>query len=90
MKSSNLLLLGILAATATIISGCEFKGSSDRLQQDAQEKILMDINAQTGMPAIKNSREKKLLKDILEKRDQDGFTTTTYLVNLDGNLVFLL
>ncbi len=42
------------------------------------------------MPAIKNFRERKLAKDILELRDQTGLTTYTYLWNeLTGKLVFL-
>jgi hypothetical protein len=31
------------------------------------------------MPAIKNFRERKLLKDILELRDQNGLVTYTYV-----------
>ena len=42
------------------------------------------------MPAIKNFRERKLYKDILELRDQEGLTTYTYLYNeMQGKLVFL-
>lgn len=42
------------------------------------------------MPAIKNFRERKLLKDILELRDQAGLTTYTYVwAEMKGTLVFL-
>ena len=33
------------------------------------------------MPAIKNFRERKMLKDILELRDQAGLVTYTYIVS---------
>ena len=53
--------------------------SSDQIQSSQQERILAEGTAQIGMPAIKNFRERKLLKDILELRDQEGFSTYTYL-----------
>ena len=69
-------------------SDCDDK-SSDSLQKRAQERILQEGYAQVGMPAIKNFREKKLLKDILELRDQDGLVTYTYLWNeMQGRKVF--
>jgi len=60
--------------------GC-VDNSSDSLQREQQEKILAEATAQTGMPSIKNFRERKLLKDILELRDQEGLATYTYLVS---------
>lgn len=63
--------------------------SSDSIQAQQQEKMLLEATAQTGMPAIKNFRERKLLKDILELRDQDGLATFTYVWNeFNGRLVF--
>jgi hypothetical protein len=67
----------------------EEKSSSDRIQQQQQERILAEGTAQTGMPAIKNFRERKMLKDILELRDQDGLVTYTYLwSDMQGKWVF--
>jgi hypothetical protein len=64
--------------------------SSDSKQRDQQERLLAEGTAQTGMPAIKNFRERKLLKDILELRDQDSLVTYTYVWNeFNGRLVFL-
>jgi|ERR1035437_8144339 hypothetical protein len=66
------------------------KDPSDIKQHDMQEKLLQEGVAQTGMPAIKNFRERKMLKDILELRDQDGLATYTYLYNeFAGKLQFL-
>lgn len=70
-------------------AGC-LELSSDQKQQEQQEKLLQEGTSQTGMPAIKNFRERKLLKDILELRDQEGLTTYTYIVSeMTGKLVFL-
>lgn len=70
--------------------GCTTTKSSDTIQQETQERILQEGTAQTGMPAIKNFRERKILKDILELRDQEGLVTYTYLWNeFNGRLVYL-
>jgi len=65
--------------------GCE--ASSDSIQQYQQERLLAEGTAQTGMPAIKNFRERKILKDILELRDQEGLVTYTYLENMTPTVV---
>lgn len=65
------------------------ESSSDEMQRAQQERILQEGTSQIGMPAIKNFRERKLLKDILELRDQEGLLTYTYVWNeMQGKLVF--
>jgi len=63
--------------------------NSDDMQRAQQERILQEGTAQVGMPAIVNFFERKQLKAIYELRDQADLTTFTYLVSLDGKLVFL-
>jgi hypothetical protein len=79
----KLLLLGLMAALG-LDPGCDNATasgppSSDDTQRAQQERMLQEGTAQTGMPAIKNFRERKLLKDILELRDENGLTTFTYV-----------
>jgi hypothetical protein len=63
--------------------------TSDEIQQRQQEKILKEGTAQTGMPAIKNFRERRLLKDILELRDKEGLVTYTYVWSeITGKKIF--
>lgn len=85
--------LGALAIfLACSAEDCEGGGDqqSDKVQRAQQEAILQEATSQTGMPAIKNFRERKLLKDILELRDQAGLTTYTYVwADMKGTLVFL-
>lgn len=70
--------------------GCDGKKSSDQVQQEQQETLLKEGTSQIGMPAIKNFRERKLLKDILEMRDQENLTTYTYIfAENTGKLIFL-
>lgn len=80
-------MISVLVAIS-ILCGCE--PSSDELQSRQQEQILREGTSAVGMPAIKNFREKRILKDIIELCDQDGLTTYTYLWNeINGRLVFL-
>jgi len=72
-------IIVLMLASMMLVSCLE--PSSDQVQRMQQEKTLAEGTAQTGMPAIKNFRERKLLKDIIELRDQDGLTTYTYLVS---------
>lgn len=53
--------------------------NSDDIQHQQQETLLKEGTAQTGMPNITNFRERKMLKDVLELRDQAGLVTYTYL-----------
>lgn len=84
-------LLGILTAIGCFyFTSCEIDESSDTIQKHQQEKLLKEGAAQTGMPSILNFRERKLLKDIIELRDQDGLTTYTYIcAEMSGKLVFV-
>jgi hypothetical protein len=83
-----MVALSLLAASHE--EGCGVTDrSSDGRQQQAQEMILMEGTKSIGMPAIKNFRERRLLKDILELRDQNNLSTYTYLWSeMSGKLVF--
>jgi len=80
-----------IAAVALLLAACvEPVSDSNTVQAAAQEKILAEGTAQTGMPAIKNFRERKTLKMIYELRDQEGLSTYTYVVpEQTGKPVFL-
>ena len=68
---------------------CEPEQTSNDTQRRQQNRLLDEATAQTGMPALKNFRERKLLKDILEMRDQDALVTYTYLfAEMTGKLQF--
>ena len=77
----TILSVAALALLGVSLVGCEYTpSSSDETQQAQQERILQEGTAQTGMPNIKNFRERKLLKQIIEMRYQDGLVTYTYTV----------
>jgi len=86
----RILPISILAVLGISLVGCEYTPTSDETQRAQQERILQEGSIQAGMPAIKNFRERKLLKQILEMRDQDGLVTYTYTVpETTGRPVFL-
>jgi hypothetical protein len=90
MKRSHVVLI-ILCATVLLLgatgeSQCE---SSDDIQRHEQEKILKEATSQTGMPAIVNFRERKLLKMIIELRDQEKLITYVYITDINANLKFI-
>ncbi|OHA58499.1 MAG: hypothetical protein A2571_01850 [Candidatus Vogelbacteria bacterium RIFOXYD1_FULL_44_32] len=71
-------------------SDCEQRPTSDTIQRQQQEVLLQEATSSVGMPAIKNFRERKILKDILELRDQEGLVTYTYLQSEQtGKLIYL-
>jgi hypothetical protein len=75
---------------AALLISCSRDPSSDEIQQAQQERLLQEGTSAIGMPAIKNFRERRILKDILEMRDQDGLVTYTYLFSeVTGKLIFL-
>lgn len=63
------------------------RDTSDSRQQDQQEQMLKEATAQCGVPLIKNFRERKLMKYIMELCDQEGVVTYTYLENMNPVVV---
>jgi hypothetical protein len=81
------LTIVMIFITLSSASSCN---DSDDKQQVLQEKILEEIFAKCGMPAIKNAREKLLVKDILERRDQYGLVTYTYIFSqMQGKFTYI-
>lgn len=94
MKRFNLrrqvtMLCGLMLLALVTMSNtdCDGTPSSDEIQTAQQEKILAEGTSQVGMPAIKNFRERKIMKDIQELRDQEGLVTYTYIENLQPAIV---
>jgi hypothetical protein len=85
-----LILIALFAFLTMAASGCAPQRTSSDVQRERQETLIQEGVAQVGMPAIKNFRELKIVKDLYELRDQTGLTTYTYLWNeYNGKLVFV-
>lgn len=82
-------IISLIAISVTLV-GCEQTKASDSIQSKQQEVSLQEGTAQVGMPAIKNFRERKLLRDILEMRDSTSLVTYTYrTAQMSGDLIFM-
>lgn len=68
-------LLNIVVA-AVLLAGCQ--SESDITQAEQQEQLMKEAGAQTGMPNIRNFAERKMVKRILEMRDDARLSTYTY------------
>ena len=80
----------VMFSVVLMFTSCTFTQTSDEVQRDQQEKILAEGTAQIGMPNVKNFREKKLLKDIIERRDQNGLVTYTYVYSeMQGKYTYI-
>lgn len=87
--SAFVIVLALSSVAAGGSDGCVSGPTSDSIQTEQQERILAEGTSAVGMPAIKNFREKRLLKDIFELRDQSGLATFTYAwSDMKGTLVF--
>jgi hypothetical protein len=71
--------IALLLTAGLVFGGCDESSDSDAIQRKQQEIILAEGASQVGMPNIKNFREKKLLRDIFDLRDQTGLVTYTYV-----------
>jgi hypothetical protein len=93
MKALARLVPAIVAVPLLLVcmgaNSCDVGPSADDVQRAQQERILREGTSEIGMPAIKNFRERRLLKQILELRDQADLVTYTYTYSeMTGKLVF--
>jgi hypothetical protein len=72
-----------------LLTGCTAQSDSDRVQQLQQQKILNEGTTQTGMPNIHNFFERKMMKRVLEKRDNPDLTTYVYTQTMNGKFVYI-
>jgi hypothetical protein len=89
-----LSLIMAMGIVMVLFTGCDegqntYMGSVDQQQKAQQEQMQKDMSNQVGMPNIKEWSEKKMMKEIIELRDNSKLVTYAYLQNLNGKFVFL-
>lgn len=86
-------IVPVLFGLSVVFMSADEKGcheSSDDIQRRQQENILAEGTAEIGMPAIKNFRERRIMKDIYELRDQANYITYAHLQSEQtGKLCYL-
>lgn len=89
----TIAILSMLAITLMIVfTSCNSRGvdSSDREQAKQQEAIAKEADAEIGMPAITNFSEKKMMKTIMEARDDAKLVNYAYLYSeITGKFTFI-
>ena len=86
----RLLFVLLLVSCCLSLVGCYNAPNADSKQSTAQEKIQAEIVAQLGIPNVKNAREARLVKDLIEMRDREGITTYLYVFSQGiGKWVFI-
>ena len=80
------LAIGI-ASPALAFWGTSSTPSSDKSTAEQMEQLLKEGERQTGLPAITNFTEKRMVKWLYELRDQPNYRTYTYIVTMTGQLV---
>jgi len=86
------IIMLLFAFSLSLLVGCEgtYNPTADEKESQKQEQLQKEAQAETGMPAIHNFQEKKLLKQIYELRDNEKLVCYAYLYNeFNGKLVFL-
>jgi hypothetical protein len=71
----------LVGAFACLLAGCGEYNTSDSVIQQQQEASMQEAVRQTGLPAIGNYHEKKMLKMLYELRDQADLVCYAYLFN---------
>jgi len=77
-------IIGLVAAIAVptlMKTKSALKPTSDVAMQAQQEETQRECVAQTGLPAIRNFQEKKMLKTLYELRDREDLICYAYLFN---------
>lgn len=86
----NKIFIALTVLFATVFfAACEVNQdkSTNAKQAEQTEAMVAEANMRIGMPNIVNFTERRFAKQILERRDE-VFTTYTYLVNLEGTVIF--
>jgi len=88
MKIKSLLLI---AFACFLLTACKMgPPSADQIDQQRQEQLQLEGQAQTGMPAIHNFQEKKMVKMLYELRDNPNLINYAYLWSeVSGKWVYL-
>ena len=79
----------LIALPLFALAACDdqgLQGNADQQANQQQERLSKQAVQEVGLPAIVNFQEKRILKDILELRDQPNLVTYTYITDMNGNL----
>lgn len=82
----RLVALAVLSILGGLAGCTDIPQTSDDKINAQQEQMAQEANAEVGMPGITHFTEKKTLRQLYEKRDQEHLLTYAYLVDMNGRL----
>jgi hypothetical protein len=89
MNRFTAALVVFVAALLTLgADGCDnpnSEGKANQVQREQTSEMTNEAHKKVGMPDIQNFTERRLLKRIMELRDQ-SFSTHSYIVNREGDM----
>lgn len=88
---NRLLILTALALTA-FLSACMgscLGGNPNESQWSATRELQAESDRQVGMPGVTNFTQKRHVRELYERLDQEGLETFTYVVDFEGRLWFV-
>ena len=68
-----------------LMTACDVKETSTQIERRKQEELSLQGVQSVGMPSIVNFAEKRMMKDIIELRDQN-VATYVYISDMNGRL----
>ena len=75
-----------LVAVTCMLSACDApRETSTQIERRKQEELSLQAVTSVGMPSIVNFAEKRMMKDIMELRDQN-VATYVYISDMNGKL----
>ena len=84
---NKFISIAALVAATVALAGCDPAiPNSDQIKNSKQEELSKQGVESVGLPAIHNFQEKRIMKDILELRDQPNLITYTYITDINGRL----
>ena len=90
-KFFSLILAGaMILGVCGILSGCSWEDEGRSEEKQYQENLMQQSNDAVGMPNITNFYEKKMAKQIFEKRDDSDLICYAYtLSDMSGKYVYI-
>lgn len=90
MTMKKIKTIPTIAFVALALAGCgEDSPTSDQQESQKTAQTTAAAAKEVGFPSITNFYEKRLLREIYERRDQSDLGTFAYVQGLDGRLTCL-
>ena len=87
----KIISLVLVVTMVFVLAGCSEDISPNNTKEERQytEQLMQQATDEIGMPNITEFYEKKMAKEIFEKRDDSSLICYVYNQNLDGQYIFI-